>query len=292
MANKLYKYPQSSCICESCPDISVAGYYKPFDNAKPSSLALDNCHEDKLGKCFNSRFVKFDREPKLLKKDGVTKLTEENANITPLNAENLGIVIDETGAINMDCECNDFNGMCFDKNGKSFQSSRQECVNNGHTWKCQNWGCKGNVFIQDDPRTMNYATHEFLALDRPPFNGSVCLQFDKIYSEDLNKIGQPATNYSDLHGGDVTYYVDEQLSQSLFQPNFTIRSNVSKELYIDPMGSKKPHYNREPLTLNHMNVSDYSFDRDQISFREDIMSSNMAQMNQRDYSMWWGNNTN
>ena len=103
----------------------------------------------------------------------------------------------------------------------------------------------------------------------------------EIYNPELDKIGAPAKNYADLYGGSITYYVDEQFTKNLYEPLFTIKSNVSKELYVDPMGSKKPHYSREPLTVNHRNVSDYSFDRDQISFREDIMQSNMAQMNQR-----------
>ena len=49
------------------------------------------------------------------------------------------------------------------------------------------------------------------------------------------------------------------------------------------MGSLKPQYIREPIT-NTKYISDYSFDQDQISFREDIMSLQMRIPNQQDYN--------
>jgi hypothetical protein len=298
MTDKPYSYPKSSCLCNYCPDVNVAGYYKPFDDktAVPTNMSIDNCQVDKLSNCFDTRYVKYDIEPQLLKEDNITKFTPENSEITVLNDKNLTISIDCNDALTRNCECNEFNGMCFVNGEAKPHISKSDCIKKTEDedieWKCNNWGCTGNVYIRDDPRPMNYATKQALPLNRPPFNGSLPLQMSEIYNPELDKVGKPAKNYSDLYGGDITYYVDEQFTKSLYEPLFTIRSNTSKELYIDPMGSKKPHYGREPLTVNHRNISDYSFDRDQMAFREDILQSNMAQMNQRNWSMWWGANKN
>ena len=59
-------------------------------------------------------------------------------------------------------------------------------------------------------------------------------------------------------------------------------------VFEDPMGAYKPHYERVPLFKHNRNVAPYTFDQDQMSYREDLMSRQSAKMNQRDYNYYIG----
>ena len=54
------------------------------------------------------------------------------------------------------------------------------------------------------------------------------------------------------------------------------------------MSSRKFQTIRDPVLENNRNVSEYQFDRDQMEFRESIMHSQMAVMNQQDFNHVWG----
>ena len=56
------------------------------------------------------------------------------------------------------------------------------------------------------------------------------------------------------------------------------------------MGALKPQYDRVPIAYNNYNISDYSFDRDQMGFREDLMSKQMRVMDQQEWKYRWGKN--
>ena len=72
-----------------------------------------------------------------------------------------------------------------------------------------------------------------------------------------------------------------------YKPVYTIRSNVSHEIFTDPMGSIKPQYPRVRLTKHLRELSDYQFDRDQIEFREDLMALQQRKNNQSNWNMLW-----
>lgn len=100
---------------------------------------------------------------------------------------------------------------------------------------------------------------------------------------------QEYRSYKDLHGGQVTYYVDDYLTQPYFSPNYQIRSTIAPRVFVDPMGSVKPEYNRRPIMQRASYLSDYTFDQDQIGFREDIMSLQSRKRDQQDFSKFYGN---
>jgi hypothetical protein len=105
-----------------------------------------------------------------------------------------------------------------------------------------------------------------------------------------NKIGtQQYSSYTDIDGGQVSYYVDDYLTQPYFAPNYQIRSQIQPRVFIDPMGSLKPEYNRVPILQTASYISDYRFDQDQIGFREDIMSLQSRKRDQEDFSKFYGN---
>lgn len=123
-------------------------------------------------------------------------------------------------------------------------------------------------------------------LDAPPYTGETPL--NKIYDDKLTNYGQNYKNYTDINGGQIRYYVDKDLTPVLFDPLFVIKSNVQSEIFQDPMTNTKFQTIRDPVYRDNRDVSDYQVDRDEIGFRENLMHSQMAVMNQRDYNHVWG----
>lgn len=97
------------------------------------------------------------------------------------------------------------------------------------------------------------------------------------------------SNYSDINGGQISYYVDDYLTQPYFSPNYQVRSTIHPKVFVDPMGSLKPEYNRMPVMTTPKYLSDYRFDQDQMGFREDIMSLQSRKRDQQDFSKFFGN---
>ncbi len=148
--------------------------------------------------------------------------------------------------------------------------------------------CTGKWTVRDDSRVHNNAVNQSILLDAPPFTAHTPL--NKVYSDKLSDYGKTFYNtYSQINSGQIQYYVDHSLEEPLIQPIFQIKSDVGSNVFKDPMGALKPEYKRDPLTLENKNISDYSFDRDQMAFREDIIHGNRTQMNQTDWSMAWKN---
>ena len=148
--------------------------------------------------------------------------------------------------------------------------------------------CTGTWVTRNDPRLYNNAIAQAVVLNKPPFTAETPL--NEVYSDKLTDYGKTFYNtYDQINSGQIQYYVDHSLEEALFNPVFQIKSNVTSSIFKDPMGSLKPQYDRDPLTAESRNISDYSFDRDTMSFREDITIRNMAKMNQVDWSKTWKN---
>ena len=86
--------------------------------------------------------------------------------------------------------------------------------------------------------------------------------------------------YAATNNAEVTYYVDEAIARPFFGPNFGGGCpKVHYENYTDPMGSWKPHY--KYAMECPQNFSNLSWINDSTFFREDLMSKQMAVMNQK-----------
>jgi len=134
------------------------------------------------------------------------------------------------------------------------------------------------------PHTPGFRTG--LKFSKPVYTGEVPL--GKIYDKNLTDYGQGYKSYDDIHAGQLRYYIQKDLTPVLFDPLFVMPSNVTSQLFEDPMSSRKFQTIRKPILTNNRNVSDYQFIRDQIKFRESIMHSQMAVPNQKDFNHVWG----
>ena len=93
--------------------------------------------------------------------------------------------------------------------------------------------------------------------------------------------------YDSIQLGDIEYYVDNELKDPYFNPVFTLGSDVEQSVFIDPMGSHKSQYERVPKSKTLLHVSDYQSTRDQLAFREDLISRQMAIPNQQRFSSFY-----
>ena len=151
---------------------------------------------------------------------------------------------------------------------------------------------------ENDARIFS-STHggEVMALDRPPISSNI--REKTIYTDPTFKeYGKFYGDYNDIKAGQILYYLDESISNTLYKPIFTNSANVDGILYKDPMGSMKPQYNRTPIkipnlleTKNDNNHGELTWMRDSLETREDLIASQMNRNNQRKYSSRWSGNT-
>jgi hypothetical protein len=83
-------------------------------------------------------------------------------------------------------------------------------------------------------------------------------------------------NYSDMNNSQINYYVDKSVSEPFFNPIYTLSSEVDKIVFVSPMDSVQPAYNKIPITSTLNSVSKDSATRDQLSFRDDLISKQQS----------------
>jgi hypothetical protein len=154
-------------------------------------------------------------------------------------------------------------------------------------------GCR-TTWVGSNPLLLDPRRNILTKLDKPPYTGdvpvgNVCT--DQIYTPYFRNYGKNYRNYSDINSGQIQYYVDSSLSESLFNPVFTNPAIVEHKVFMDPMGATKPQYDRHSLVQYDWDQCDKqacdSFTHDSIEFREDLMSRQMRKMNQQDWSLRW-----
>ena len=127
-----------------------------------------------------------------------------------------------------------------------------------------------------DPRLFDSPRAMSLQLDRPPLQSSHTqpVNENQLFSSHppSNSNGGVYPSYASIYNGDITYYTDISNDSPFSSPAFFLPSYTNPTLFEDPMGSRKPCYQRIPLCPSQKAFYDYSFDRDQCEFREDLMS--------------------
>ena len=93
------------------------------------------------------------------------------------------------------------------------------------------------VYTSNDPRLVS-ATHsgQILALDKPPINESI--ELDKIYTDPKMKYyGQKYNSYGDINAGQILYYIDKSIEDTLYQPLFENNARISDNALLFPMNN-------------------------------------------------------
>lgn len=180
------------------------------------------------------------------------------------------------------------NPYCIDKlYDKSYE--KVECPNDLD-------GCN-TVYASTDPRLVSsFHNGQVLTLDRPPINEDVKL-CDIYTNPNMKYYGQKYNSYSDVNAGQILYYIDKSIEDAFYEPVYTNNAHMTGTLYVDPMGSYKPQYDRVPvynddfLNTNRNNFrGGLSWIEDSQESREDLIALQQRTHNQSKYSTRWTGN--
>jgi hypothetical protein len=80
--------------------------------------------------------------------------------------------------------------------------------------------------------------------------------------------------------------VDSAVSQPFFDPVYTLSSTVTKQVLTDPMTNPKPDYSKTVGQTLRGVVND-QYARDQLSFREELMSRQQNLYNRTSWTNRW-----
>lgn len=261
-------YPKTSCLCGTCPDIKYSTSRNPPCKTKvpgfvdltlkdklPNNLSMNGCNDPRNPcspsfpyNCFDKGLYNRSEQPALCPKDKLTNINTVGTRYSCGFTE----VICPTGS----------NSACED----------------------------APTYMAQDSRLFDLARAQWLKLDRPPLDGEAAVgnvKKDEIYSTLFGNYGKKYCNYNSINAGQIQYYIDSSIEDAYFNPIFTERANVEHVIFVDPMESVKPQYNRTPIF--QYSISDHrgegdSYTADSLWFREDIMSRQMRKMNQQKYS--------
>lgn len=138
------------------------------------------------------------------------------------------------------------------------------------------------VYSSLDPRLISaYHNGQTLALDRHPIDTDIKLK--DVYTDPRMPLyGQRYNDYRDINAGQILYYIDRKIEDSLFQPLFENPSEIQGTIYKDPMGATYPEYHRTPIVHNNFLKTrnrTYTYGLSSIDdineFREDIIHKQM-----------------
>ena len=151
--------------------------------------------------------------------------------------------------------------------------------------------CKNDTSYIDRDRRMMDFFGEYIALDTPPLTGQPALA--DIYKTENDYRTGYYRDYSYVNQGDILYYVDGDIKDPFFQPNYENPAGVTGYVYRDPMNSYKNYYYRNPINrvdvydTNRYDVNELSWIRDSQETREDLMSKQSDLMNRKKYTARW-----
>lgn len=147
-------------------------------------------------------------------------------------------------------------------------------------------GGKGYHYVQDG-RVVDAARNIRMVLDQPAKVGAVDMNFVANF-DNSNYLANYKT-YSDIKNGQISYYVNKDVAQPFIYPVYTLSSYVDKTIRVDPMDSVKPEYIKTPVTSTLHSVSKDQATRDELSFREDLMSRQQNLYNRTSWTNRWIN---
>jgi len=134
-----------------------------------------------------------------------------------------------------------------------------------------------------DPRLMNSPRGMRLILDSPPFRTKNIDPIQNLYSSQNNIHTGFYSDYSQILGGDFIYYTDYDIAEPYGKIPYTLESKTIPKMLVDPMGSYRPIYEKIPVFQNNRTDFPYTFDQDQVSFREDLMSLQSRKINESSF---------
>ena len=141
----------------------------------------------------------------------------------------------------------------------------------------------GTVFYGWDSRVVD-ARGIRMTLDKPAMVGAV--DMNDVHKVDNAGYGGVYPTYAAMNNGNIAYYVDQSISQPFYDPVYTLSSTVDKKILLDPMDNPKPDYTKTVNSSLHSVVND-QYARDQLTFREELMSRQQNLYNRTSWTNRW-----
>lgn len=141
-------------------------------------------------------------------------------------------------------------------------------------------------YLTMDPRTYNSPRNQYLLLDTPPLTLKNTQPLTNIYGSENNVQTGFYPSYGEIKGGSIIYYNDISSDLPYTKPNYEIQALMKPSILKDPMGQTSTIYQRIPIPAESTSISDYSFDQDQMEFREDLLSLQSQSMNKNNYTSY------
>jgi hypothetical protein len=268
MNDTVYDYPKSFCNCYRC----TQNDYDVPEKGVPTNMSVYNFDFPDYFQCYDKKSFKHDLEPTT--KKGFVNLNPEV--YTENVAKNFSkIELPENFAPETDKTKN-----------------KQTCLNT-YNPAPNGWlqlGDVPNQFMTNDPRLYHGAHQRWLTLDRPPADSNKKL-YEIPRDKTLDKYGQYYNTYSDINAGHIMYYVDKELEDPFFKPNYANTGDVNGVLYKDPMGAMKPQYSFKNLKdddpIRSAERDNYdgglSWMQDSTNYRQDLMSLQQRKHNEQNW---------
>lgn len=138
----------------------------------------------------------------------------------------------------------------------------------------------GDGYISNDPRTASAPLGGAkIPLDVPPIYKDVDLK-NINFDQGLDNYGKGYKTYSDINVGQVLYYVDNSMENSLFEPLFSSDDKITLRLYEDPMGTLKPEYIRDSSNSKKC-CGNSRWLQDTQAHRQDLLDRQMRRNNSK-----------
>lgn len=133
-----------------------------------------------------------------------------------------------------------------------------------------------------DPRTVDSPRAIRTVYDRPPLFSKNTQPLQNLYSSPGAHTGF-YPSYMAIKNGNLFYYTDRDIAEPYGTDPYTLTSYTIPQIEIDPMGAYRPIYQKVPIFQNNRNSSQYTFDQDQMQFREDLMALQSRKINESDF---------
>ena len=133
-----------------------------------------------------------------------------------------------------------------------------------------------------DPRTVDAPRAIRTVYDRPPLMSKNTNPQQHMYTSPGSSTGF-YPSYMAIKSGDIYYYTDREQASPYGTDPYTLTSYTIPQMEVDPMGAYRPIYQKVPVFKNNRNSAQYTFDQDQMQFREDLMALQSRKMNESDF---------
>ena len=141
-------------------------------------------------------------------------------------------------------------------------------------------------FTSMDTRTYNSPRAQYIYLDQPPLYLKNTQPLEDIYGEKNDVKTGYYNSYKDIKGGSLIYYSSLDNDLPYRSPIFQIQAMNRPSVLKDPMDGTKTYYTRVPIPSETEKISEYSFDRDQMEFREDLISKQQEVFYKNNYTSY------